>query len=183
MGRTQNSFQAAGAAPLRIWPEGCPGLVAGQRPQGLGSLAGNSVGPFPTEPRGHQLVRADANLATPSKPPEPRKPERSESKRSPGGEKGLRGAQLQGLQGARVLEETHHRGASKCFFLAVCPVPGGCPQPPVFPTQPPTDPTPYTPQAMNRFWTGIERAASESSSGLWMFAPQGLCGQFVHPTR
>lgn len=42
-----------------------------------------------------------------------------------------------------MLAETHHMGASKCFFLAACPVPGGCHLQPVFPTQPPPTP-PHT---------------------------------------
>lgn len=54
---------------------GVPSVSGWAAAPGTRVLAGNSVGPFTTEPGWHQLVRADANLATPSKPPEPRKPE------------------------------------------------------------------------------------------------------------
>jgi len=48
--RHKHSIKAAGAAPLRIWPGGVSGPVAGQPPQGPGFWLGIQWGPFTAEP-------------------------------------------------------------------------------------------------------------------------------------
>lgn len=92
VGRAQNQLPRGGSTPLRIWAGGVSGSVAGRPPQRLSFQLAIQWDLFTgalSWPGWHQLVRADASLATPPKQPELRKPERSGKKEKPRRRKGL----------------------------------------------------------------------------------------------